>query len=104
MSRIAAFLFAAALPAAAGPAFADAPGQYSAESPAMCASYAAHEKYLAQRYGEFPVFTGQLQDGVVFRLFANGKSGSWTMLLIRAADGVACVQGSGEGGTREIGI
>jgi hypothetical protein len=102
MSRIAASLFAAILLGATGAA-AEGPAREAAAGPALCASYETHAAYLAGRYGEFPVFTGQMDDGLVFRVFANGRSGSWTMLLIRA-DGLACVQAAGEGGQREAGI
>ena len=100
MPRIA--VFAAAAFAAAG-ALAETPSHDAAATPPLCAAYEAHAGYLARRYGEFPVFTGQIDDGLVVRVFANGRSGSWTLLVIRA-DGLACVQASGEGGRREAGI
>lgn len=103
MSRIATSLSAAALSCAAGAAFAEPPARAAAAGPALCATYEAHAGFLASRYGEFPVFTGRMDDGLVVRIFANGRSGSWTMLVVRA-DGLACVQAAGEAGEREAGI
>ncbi len=103
MSKIAGFALAATVLAAASGASAETPAREAAGTPALCASYQAHAAYLAARYGEFPIFTGQVEDGVVMRLFANGRSGSWTMLVIRA-DGLACVQAAGESGERDAGI
>jgi hypothetical protein len=102
MSRIAASLFAATLLGAASAA-AEGPARETSAGPALCASYETHAAFLAGRYGEFPIFTGKMDEGLVFRIFANGRSGSWTMLVIRA-DGLACVQAAGEGGQREAGI
>lgn len=96
-------IFAAALVGASGAAYAEAPAREAAAGPALCSSYEAHAVYLSSRYGEFPIFTGKMDDGLVFRIFANGRSGSWTMLVIRA-DGLACVQAAGEGGQPEVGI
>lgn len=103
MSKIATLVLAAASLAAGSAALAEAPARDAAAGPGSCASYEAHAGYLAHRYGEFPIFTGQMDDGMVFRIFANGRSGSWTMLVIRA-NGVTCVHAAGEGGQREAGI
>ncbi len=67
-----------------------------------CVSSKDHAGILSARFGEHPVFTGQLDTGMVLRIFANGKSGSWTMLVVRT-DGTSCVQSAGESGPRDMG-
>ena len=68
-----------------------------------CAHYETIAKNLANKFGEFPAFTGQLEDGLIFRVFVNASSGSWTMLVIRT-DGRSCIRAVGEGGTRDVGL
>jgi hypothetical protein len=94
-----------AILAASGPALAlaETPAGAGVETPALCAPYRAHESYLAARFGEHPVFTGQIEGGLVLRIMANSASGTWTMLVVRA-DGTACVRAAGEAGQREAGI
>ncbi len=67
-----------------------------------CAPYGDHAGVLTAQFGEHPVFTGQLEGGMVLRIFANTRSGSWTMLLVRT-DGLSCVQLAGESGQRDLG-
>lgn len=106
------------LAAAALPALADPPGapDYSAKpetpriggaqralaSPAICSSFKSHRKFLAARYGEHPVFSGEAAPGVQMRLFANATTGSWTMLLVRN-NGFSCVRGAGKRFRHDVG-
>lgn len=68
----------------------------------ICSTYVAHERYLSAEWGEFPVFTGSVDERLMFRLFVNAKTGSWTALLIRA-DGFSCVSAIGRDGQRDVG-
>jgi hypothetical protein len=74
-----------------------------AESPAICASHEAHSRYLADKFGEFPLFSGVAADGIALQLFVNRSTGTWTALLVRA-DGVACVTSAGENGRQDVGL
>jgi hypothetical protein len=71
--------------------------------PAVCAAYRVHAKYLADRFGEMPMFAGTVEDGIVLRLFVNRATGSWTALLVRT-DGVSCVASAGENGRQDVGL
>lgn len=103
VARIVPLLVAGALVA---PALAETrPSTASDVVPAAliaCAPYQDHAGALASEFGEHPVFTGQLDNGRVLRIFANTKSGSWTMLVVRT-DGTSCLQSAGESGQREMG-
>jgi hypothetical protein len=95
---VAATLITASAAAAEDPTRVRAPDSRMA----LCASYNDHAGVLAAKFGEHPVFTGQLDEGQIVRIFANGSSGTWTMLVIRK-DGTSCVQTAGEGGARDVG-
>ncbi len=100
VARIVPLLVAGALGA---PALAASPNPDIAPAGLIaCAPYKEQAGVLAAEFGEHPVFTGQLDNGAVLRIFANTKSGSWTMLVVRT-DGLSCVQGSGESGQRDMG-
>lgn len=88
---------------AAAAAQSDAPAGNIAVSPALCASHQDHVGYLAQEFGEHPVFTGQISEKLMLRIFANAGSGSWTMVILRA-DGLSCVHQTGDSGRREVGF
>jgi len=71
--------------------------------PTICASYEAHARYLATRYGESPLFSGLAGDGITLQVFVNRATGSWTALLVRA-DGLSCVTSMGENGRQDVGL
>jgi len=71
--------------------------------PTLCSTYKEHAAYLAREFGEAPVFTGQLSRGLLFRVFANPKTGTWTALMIRT-DGRSCVSAAGKNGVRDVGL
>jgi hypothetical protein len=50
-----------------------------------------HARYLADKFGEFPVFSSALEEGISLQLPVNRNSGSWTALLVRT-DGISCDQ------------
>ena len=94
---------AAAAPALAEEASRAAPSPEAEARPAVCAAYQVHAKFLAERYGEMPMFTGMVEDGIVLQLFINRATGSWTALLVRT-DGVSCVTSAGENGRQDVGL
>jgi hypothetical protein len=101
---IATFAFAAI--AAAVPAFAEEASRPTPEAdarPTVCAAYQVHAKYLADRFGEMPMFTGMVDGGIVLQLFINRATGSWTALLVRT-DGVSCVTSAGDNGRQDVGL
>lgn len=103
MRRIIATL---AFAASAVPALAEEAARPAPEAdsrPAVCAAYQVHAKYLAERYGEMPMFTGMVEEGIVLRLFINRATGSWTALLVRT-DGISCVTSAGENGRHDVGL
>ena len=71
--------------------------------PAVCAAYQVHARYLAERYGEMPTFTGSVDEKIVLQVFVNRATGSWTALLVRT-DGVSCVTSAGENGRQDVGL
>lgn len=71
-------------------------------SPAICSSFKSHRRFLAARYGEHPVFSGEAAPGIQMRLFANTTTGSWTMLLVRT-NGYSCVRGAGKNFRHDVG-
>ena len=71
-------------------------------SPAICSSFKSHRQFLASRYGEHPVFSGEAAPGIQMRLFANVATGSWTMLLVRS-NGFSCVRGAGKRFRHDVG-
>lgn len=89
--------FGAALPAQAEQK-ADAD-----DGPALCAPHEVHARYLADKYGEVPLFSGVAADGIALQLFVNRATGSWTALLVRG-DGVSCVTSAGENGRQDVGL
>jgi len=93
--------------AAGAPAFAEEasrPAQPEADArPAVCAAYQVHARYLAERYGEMPMFTGSVDDTLVLRVFVNRATGSWTALLVRT-DGISCVTSAGNNGRQDVGL
>ena len=99
---LASIVFAVAL---AGPAWGEeATGRTEADPrPPVCAAYQTHARYLAERYGESPMFTGAVDDTVLLQVFVNRTTGTWTTLLVRT-DGTSCVSGAGENGRPEAGI
>lgn len=102
--RFATFAFAAGF--AAAPALAEEisrPAPEAEARPSVCAAYQVHAKFLADRFGETPMFTGMVEDGIVLQLFVNRATGSWTALLVRT-DGVSCVTSAGENGRQDVGL
>lgn len=99
---LASIVFAAAL---AGPAWGEeATGRTETDPrPPVCATYQTHVRYLAERYGESPMFTGSVDEKVLIQVFVNRTTGTWTTLLVRA-DGMSCVTNAGENGRPEAGI
>ena len=95
-------LFAAAALAAAFPAQAEQKADGS-KGPAICARHELHARYLADKFGEFPLFSGVSADGIALQLFVNRSTGSWTALLVRN-DGVSCVTSAGENGRQDVGL
>jgi hypothetical protein len=96
--------FAASI--AAGPAWAEQASRPAPEEdtrPPVCAAYQVHARYLAERYGEMPTFTGSVDDKIVMQVFVNRATGSWTALLVRT-DGVSCVTSAGENGRQDVGL
>jgi hypothetical protein len=73
------------------------------DSPAICARYEFHTRYLADKFGEFPLFSGAAADGIALQVFINRNTGSWTALLVRG-DGVSCITSAGENGRQEVGL
>lgn len=73
------------------------------ESPAICASHEVHARYLAEKFGEVPLFSGVAGDGIALQIFVNRATGSWTALLVRG-DGVSCVTSAGENGRQDVGL
>ncbi|HEY7609780.1 MAG TPA: hypothetical protein VIF14_11160 [Alphaproteobacteria bacterium] len=71
--------------------------------PAICARYELHTRYLADKFGEFPLFSGAAGDGIALQLFINRSTGSWTALLVRG-DGFSCITSAGESGRQEVGL
>jgi len=71
--------------------------------PAICARYELHARYLADRFGEFPMFSGVAGDGIALQLFVNRDTGRWTTLLV-STDGVSCITSTGENGRQEVGL
>ena len=105
MRRIFATLAVAAC-AAAAPAHAEDVSRPAPEAdarPAVCAAYQVHARYLAERYGEMPMFTGSVDDTVLLQVFVNRATGSWTALLVRT-DGVSCVTSAGDNGRQDVGL
>jgi hypothetical protein len=101
--QIATFAFAGF---AAAPAFAEEAPRPTPEAdarPAVCAAYQVHAKYLADRFGEMPMFTGMIEEGIALQLFINRATGSWTVLLVRT-DGVSCVTSAGDNGRQDVGL
>jgi hypothetical protein len=91
---------------AAVPALAEEASRPAPEAdarPPICASYEVHERFLAERYGETPTFTGSVDERIVLRLFVNHATGSWTALMVRT-DGVSCVTSAGENGRQDRGL
>jgi hypothetical protein len=98
--------FAFATSFAAAPALAEEASRPAPDAdarPAVCAAYQVHAKYLADRFGEMPMFTGMVEQGIVLQLFINRATGSWTALLVRT-DGVSCVTSAGENGRQDVGL
>lgn len=73
------------------------------EGPAICAPHEVHARYLADKYGEVPLFSGVAADGIALQLFVNRATGSWTALLVRG-DGISCVTTAGENGRQDVGL
>lgn len=73
------------------------------DSPAICARHEVHARYLAEKYGEVPLFSGVAADGIALQLFVNRTTGSWTALLVRG-DGISCVTTAGENGRQDVGL
>lgn len=70
----------------AAPAFAESP---------PCGARDHMTKYLETKYGEAQRWVGLWQnDTVAFELWANARSGTWT-LLRGTADGMACIVAAG---------
>ena len=95
-----------AFAAAAAPALAEEasrPAPAPDARPAVCAAYQVHAKFLAERYGESPMFTGTVEEGIVLQLFVNRATGTWTALLVRT-DGVSCLTSAGENGRQDVGL
>jgi hypothetical protein len=99
---LAAIAVVAALIGAAPPAQSEQKAD-AVEGPAICAPHEAHARYLANTYGEFPLFSGVAADGIALQLFVNRATGSWTALLVRG-DGIACVTSAGENGRQDVGL
>ena len=97
--------FAASIVAA--PALAEQASRETAPDadprPPVCGSYQMHARYLADRFGETPSFTGTVDENIVLRIFVNRATGSWTALLIRS-DGLSCVTSAGENGRNDVGL
>lgn len=64
--------------------------------PGLCAPWPVHRQWLAARFKEHPVASGQIGPGRFFRLTANRVSGRWTLLVLDAV-GRSCVSGAGTG-------
>jgi hypothetical protein len=90
-------------PAIASTSYGDTTKATDSASPAMCAQYETHLQFLSANYGEHPVFSGKANGGVTLRLFANGSTGTWTVVFIRA-DGMSCVQAVGKNAERAVGL
>ena len=101
MRTLRSLLFLAALGAAAPAQAENAAAPDS--GPAICARYELHTRYLAERFGEFPLFSGAAADGIALQVFVNRNTGSWTALLVRG-DGVSCITSAGENGRQEVGL
>ena len=96
------FLLVCAAIGAAVPAQAESVAAPDA-GPAICARYELHARYLADRFGEFPMFSGVAGKGITLQLFVNRNTGHWTTLLV-SAGGVSCITSSGENGRQEVGL
>lgn len=98
---------AVAAATAAAPASAEQTSRDAAPDPDLrppvCASYQVHARYLADRFGETPMFTGSVDDTIILRVFVNPSTGSWTALIVRT-DGTSCVTSAGENGRHEVGL
>ncbi len=73
------------------------------DSPAVCARHEIHARYLAEKYGEFPLFSGVAADGISLQLFVNRTTGTWTALLVRG-DGISCLTTAGDNGRQDVGL
>jgi hypothetical protein len=69
----------------------------------MCGTYASQARLLRERRGELPVFWGQSGPGVSVRLFANPKTGTWTILRV-LRNSLACIEDNGSDARRDAGL
>ena len=60
----------------------------------QCAPRESVTDTLTGRYAEAPRMRGLAGSGVIVELWANGDSGSWTILVTRP-DGISCLVASG---------
>lgn len=60
----------------------------------LCASHSAFVQSLADSYGEARHMFGVVNETQVIEVFANGRTGTWT-LLVTGPDGTSCMASSG---------
>lgn len=83
-------------------AFADRPSASAGSAPGIgapgrpvCAARADIVRELVERYGETRRSLGIARGRGVFELFANSRSGSWT-IIVTDARGTACLVAAGD--------
>ncbi len=69
----------------------------------LCGRYDQQARLLRERRGEYPVFWGRSGPGVTVRLFANPKTGTWTILRV-LGNSLACIEDNGSGAKRDVGL
>lgn len=55
------------------------------------------EQALGARYGEMQRFRARERDGVEYRLYVNGQTGTWSWVGIPSGANIACMMFSGSG-------
>lgn len=55
------------------------------------------EQALTARYGEMQQFRARERDGVEYRLYVNGQTGTWSWVGIPSGANIACMMFSGSG-------
>lgn len=61
-----------------------------------CGPYLSVQTYLKDKYGEEAIGFGLSKSKLTLLIFANRKTGSWTVLTV-SREGLACARDSGTG-------
>lgn len=87
--------FAVVLAASCTPALAHAPPPPPPPPPPLCGPYAVTVARLASRYGETLQGLGVASADSVVTVFANARTGTWSILATDTA-GLACLVAAGQ--------